>query len=427
MKVCLSDSIYFFNIYCCFLFVLLVGSVLWSSEKVKLELSREHYTQKVANYANTLKQLIVSDDIYDNDYDAGEWLESQSKLLHLLQSSPSLTAQQQIIQNSIASQSKNVKCLFTKITENKLKNADESIKKLLKSRLMTQLEVISADSMQLSGIVQQDIYNVIKRQVLFILIAIGVSLCTLLYGSFRLTRVFRTSLKEIKTAFEKNHSGSFQKITLSNHSDEFASIVNAFNGMNKKLSETTVSLEVMKKVIEDKTRVLEELSNTDPLTKVANRRALFERGNMELSRENRYHNNLSLILIDCDYFKNVNDKYGHQVGDELLKHICNVCIKEIRSVDFLGRYGGEEFIIILPDCDLKGSIEIAKRIQHSLSENNLIVDNKVLKVTLSMGVSMLTDKHKSFEQLIYDADQAMYVAKEKGRNRIEISGVHSIH
>jgi diguanylate cyclase (GGDEF)-like protein len=397
-----------------------VGSILWSSEKVDLAFSREEYSQKVSNHASILKQLIISDNIYANNYNADNWLILQSKLMNLLESAPELTPKQQVIQNSINSQSISAKRLFSKINENQLIDASESIKQHLKTRLMTQLEVIRADSVQLSNIVQEDIYDVVKRQSLFIFIILAVSILILLYGSGRLTKVFKVSLNEVKNAFENNHSGNFQKIKLSNQSDEFDTIVTAFNLMNHKLSETMVSLAMMKNIVEDRTRVLEQLSNTDPLTKVANRRALFERGDLELSRADRIHNNLTLILLDCDYFKNVNDEYGHQVGDELLKHICKICNQEIRSIDFLGRYGGEEFIIILPDCDIDGGIEIAKRIQKSLKENNLTIEDKELIVTLSMGISMLTDENETFEQLIHKADKAMYTAKENGRNRIEV-------
>ncbi len=420
MNVSLTQRIYFFTLTCCILFIVIVGSILWSSEKVDLAFSREEYSQKVSNHASILKQLIISDNIYANNYNADNWLILQSKLMNLLESAPELTPKQQVIQNSINSQSISAKRLFSKINENQLIDASESIKQHLKTRLMTQLEVIRADSVQLSNIVQEDIYDVVKRQSLFIFIILAVSILILLYGSGRLTKVFKVSLNEVKNAFENNHSGNFQKIKLSNQSDEFDTIVTAFNLMNHKLSETMVSLAMMKNIVEDRTRVLEQLSNTDPLTKVANRRALFERGDLELSRADRIHNNLTLILLDCDYFKNVNDEYGHQVGDELLKHICKICNQEIRSIDFLGRYGGEEFIIILPDCDIDGGIEIAKRIQKSLKENNLTIEDKELIVTLSMGISMLTDENETFEQLIHKADKAMYTAKENGRNRIEV-------
>ena len=427
MKISLSQRIYFFTLSCCLLFTVLVSSILWSSQKVELAFSRENYAHKVENHANILKQLLISGNIYDSNYSADNWLTSQKKLISLLKLAPHLTPQQQTIQNSINSQSQNVKRLFSKINDNKLKNANVVIKNHLKTRLMTQLEIIRADSVHLSTIVQKDIHNVIKRQALFIVSILAVSIFILLYGSFRLTKIFRTSLDEIKSAFEKNHSGHFQKIQLSNHSNEFDSIVKAFNLMNIKLNDTTVSLEQVKKIVDDKTHVLEQLSNTDPLTKVANRRALYERGDMELSREHRTHNNLSLILLDCDYFKNINDQFGHQVGDELLKHVCNICNQEIRDIDFLARYGGEEFIIILPDCDLNGGVEIANRIQNSLAKNILTIAKKEINVTLSIGISMLSDKHKNFEQLIKDADKSMYLAKNNGRNRIEIAGEHSLH
>lgn len=427
MKISLSKRIYFFTMSCCLLFAVIVSSILWSSQKVELAFSRNNYAQKVENHTNILKQLITSDDIYDINYNADNWLLSQSKLVNLLKSAPILTPQEQTIQNSIIRQSNNVKRLFNKISENKLKNANKTIKKHLQTRLMTQLEIIRADSLQLSTIVQSDIHGVIKREAATIILILSVSFFILFYGAFQLTHIFRTSLNEVKSAFEKNHSGHFQKIQLSNYSDEFEVIVLAFNLMNHKLSETTVSLTEMKKIVEEKTHVLEQLSKTDPLTQVANRRALFERGNIELAREQRTHNPLSLMLLDCDYFKVINDQFGHQVGDELLKHICNICAQEIRDIDFLARYGGEEFVIIVPDCDLNGGAEIAKRVQEALVNQCLKIDNKDICITLSIGISTLTNKHRTFEQLIIDADKAMYQAKEKGRNRIEVSVEHGVH
>lgn len=427
MKISLSQRICFFTISCCLLFALLVSSILWSSQKVELAFNRQQYAHNVANHANILKQLIISDNIYESNYSADNWLTSQSKLINLLKLAPNLTPQQQTIQNSINSQSLNAKRLFNKINENQLKNADEAIKKHLKTRLMTQLEIIRSDSVQLSTIVQQDIHNVIKQQVLFIISILAVSIFILLYGSFRLIKIVKTSLNEVKKAFEKNHSGDFQKIELSNHSNEFENIVIEFNSMNHKLSETMVSLGVMKNIVEERTMVLEQLSKTDPLTEVANRRALYERGDIELSRAQRTNKDLTLILLDCDYFKNVNDQYGHQFGDELLKHVCKICNQEIRDIDFLGRYGGEEFIIILPDCDLNSGVEIAKRIQSSLAKNSIRIEDIEIHMTLSIGVCMLSDKHTNFEQLVNDADQSMYLAKNNGRNRIEVAKEHRLH
>jgi diguanylate cyclase (GGDEF)-like protein len=409
------------------LLIILVGSILWSSQNIELAFIRDNYAKAVENHANILKQHIISDNIYRSNYNTEHWLASQKKLINLLKLAPSLTPQQQIIQNSINSQSQNVKQLYNKIYENKLVDANETIKNHLITRLMTQLEIIRADSVHLSMISQRDIHKVIKRQVLFIIYTIAVSIFILLFSSFRLVKIFKTSLEEVKVAFKKNHSGRYQKIELSNYSDEFESIVSAFHEMNYKLSETTFSLGQMKKIVDDRTHDLEHLSNTDPLTKIANRRALFERGSLEFSRQHRTRKNLTLILLDCDFFKSINDEYGHQIGDEVLKHICKICNQEIRDIDFLARYGGEEFIIILPDCDLNGGFETAKRIQRSLAKEPLNIGNKEIKVTLSIGLSMLNGKHDNFEQLINDADKAMYLAKSNGRNRIEVIEEHNLH
>ncbi len=427
MNMSLLQQIFFFTLGCCFLFVLLLGSVIWSSQVIELAFSRNNYAQQLTKQTNTLKQLVANDNIYANNYSISDWQSFEVKLTALLKSSPKLTEQQQTIQISLQSQNESLKSLFTLINKNKLKNASEAIKTYLKAKLMKQLEAIRSDSLQLSAIAQKDIYNTIKKQAFVIIAVSAISIIALLFGAFTLTYIVRKSLNEVKRAFETNHSGDYQNIQLSHHSQEFDSIAEAFNIMNEKLSESTVSLTVMEKIVEERTRVLEQLSNTDPLTKVANRRALFERANMEFSRAMRSKNKLTLVLLDCDFFKNVNDEFGHLFGDKLLIHICKICGQEIRDIDFLARYGGEEFIIVLPNCDITGGIETANRIQNSLAKHRLIIEGKEVCVTLSIGVCMLSERHKSLEQLINDTDKAMYQAKENGRNRIEILAAPNLH
>jgi diguanylate cyclase (GGDEF)-like protein len=419
MKLSLQQQIYFFTTSSCLLFIMLVISILWSTQVIDLASKREIYAHKIEAQTNTLEQFIISENIYASNYNAKAWYSLERKFKETLRLVPRLTPQQNTIQNSIESQNENVVRLFNVINKNKLKNADKIIKKHLKIRLLTQLEAIRSDSLQLSNIVRKDISNTIRNQIIFVLSILALVIITLVYGASRLVKIFRTSLKEVKIAFEKNHSGHFQKIQLSNKSEEFNSIAIAFNVMNEKLSATTVSLESMKKIVEERTHELELLSNTDPLTKIANRRALFERGNAEFSRVERTKSQLALIMIDCDFFKNVNDQYGHLFGDEVLKNLCNVCTKEIRNIDFFARYGGEEFIILLPDSDLNGAIETAKRIQRSLAKNGTTFEGESVSVTVSIGICTVNDKHDSFEQLINDADIAMYKAKANGRNRIE--------
>ena len=415
MNISLLQRIFFFTLGCCFLFILLLGSVIWSSQAIELAFSRNHYAQQLTNQTNTLKQLVANDNIYDSNYSINDWQSLEVKLTALLKSSPQLTEQQQTIQNSLQSQNESyneilynkpqnesLKSLFTLINKNKLKNASEIIKKHLKTKLMIQLEAIRSDALHLSAIAQKDIYNTIKKQAILIISVSAVSILALIFGAFTLTSIVRKSLNEVKRAFEKNHCGDYQNIQLSHHSQEFDSIAEAFNTMNEKLSESTVSLSEMKKIVDERTHVLEQLSKTDPLTKVANRRALFERANMEFSRAMRSKSKLTLLLLDCDFFKNVNDEFGHLFGDELLIHICNICGQEIRDIDFLARYGGEEFIIVLPNCDIAGGIETANRIQNSLARHCVAMAGKKICVTL-------------------------YLAKENGRNRIEVLPAPNLH
>jgi len=422
MKLSLQQHIYSFTLSNCLFFIVFVISILWSIQVVEVALERERYANKIENHANILKQFISSEDIYASDYNTDSWLALDREFSELLRLTPSLTPQQQTLQNSIQSQNKNVLRLFNAINKNKLKNADDSIKTHLKVRLITQLEAMKSDSIQLFSIVQTDINNVIRQQVIFILSIISISLFILVYGALKLVQIFKTSLNEVRLAFVKNRSGNFQKIQLSNQSEEFDSIANAFNDMNKELSETTVSLESMKKIVAERTQVLEQLSNTDPLTKVANRRALFEKGNAEFFRVQRTKSPLAVMLLDCDLFKNINDQFGHLFGDDILKHICKICTEEIRNIDFFARYGGEEFILILPESKLSGAVKTAERIQHALANNCVTFEGKDVYVTLSIGICAVNDNHVNFEQLIKDADAAMYKAKKNGRNRIEVIG-----
>ena len=420
MKLSLQQHIYFFTLSSCLFFIVLVISILWSIQVVEVAIERERYAHKVESHSNILKQFIRSEDIYVENYNTDSWETLERKFDELLELTPALTSEQQTIQNSIKSQNKNVIRLFETINQNQLENADDRIKEHLKLRLITQLEAINSDSKQLFNIVQKDINIAIKQQVTFVLVILSLSLSVLLYGAFKLVRIFRTSLNEVKLAFTKNRCGNYQNIQLSNTSEEFESIANAFNDMNTELSETTVSLASMKKTVAERTKVLEQLSNTDPLTKVANRRALFERGNAEFSRIQRTKNKLTLILLDCDLFKNINDQYGHLFGDQVLQHICAVCSEEIRNIDFFARYGGEEFIIILPESELSGAIKTAARIQSSLANKAIVFEGTDVYVTLSVGICEVTQQHRSFEEMIKDADTAMYRAKENGRNRIEV-------
>ncbi len=171
---------------------------------------------------------------------------------------------------------------------------------------------------------------------------------------------------------------------------------------------------------------LKHLGLTDSLTGIHNRRYIDQRLNEEIARSQREHSALSCLYIDIDYFKNVNDQFGHQSGDIVLRVISACIKKELRLSDALGRFGGEEFIVLLSNTTLDVAILIGERIRTSISEQQvrLVKKKKVISVTASIGVACLIPPEQNFpvdelaQQLITQADQALYRAKSSGRNSV---------
>ena len=167
------------------------------------------------------------------------------------------------------------------------------------------------------------------------------------------------------------------------------------------------------------------LASVDDLTQLYNRRYFFERFNQEVERAKRYQRPLSCIIMDIDFFKHVNDSYGHLAGDQVLIDIAQILRNNCRQSDLAGRYGGEELIILLPETEAGGAMIIADRIREMIEEHQT-VDGKgaVIGVTVSMGVASLAgaelrniDKN---ERIVQYADDALLLAKKGGRNRIEM-------
>ncbi|MCW8931514.1 MAG: diguanylate cyclase [Gammaproteobacteria bacterium] len=159
---------------------------------------------------------------------------------------------------------------------------------------------------------------------------------------------------------------------------------------------------------------IEELSVTDTLTKLYNRLRLDQKLTEEFYHTRRYHHPLSIIMLDVDHFKEVNDTYGHQVGDFVLIGIADLIRKGIRKTDFVGRWGGEEFLIICPETPAQGAKELAETLRKKLEQRTF---DQVGQKTCSFGVATLNDE-ESVELLLSRADKALYTAKESGRNRV---------
>jgi diguanylate cyclase (GGDEF)-like protein/PAS domain S-box-containing protein len=164
---------------------------------------------------------------------------------------------------------------------------------------------------------------------------------------------------------------------------------------------------------------LERLTRVDFLTNINNRRYFVELAENELIRNKRYNNSSALLMIDIDHFKKVNDKYGHAIGDKALKKITEVCIQTIRTTDFMGRLGGEEFGIYLINTDFDEAIEVAERIRENINNIDIEADDSTkLELSVSIGVTKPLSVDEKLNEIMKRADKAMFKAKHLGRNRV---------
>ncbi|MFQ5343176.1 MAG: GAF domain-containing protein, partial [Anaerolineae bacterium] len=163
---------------------------------------------------------------------------------------------------------------------------------------------------------------------------------------------------------------------------------------------------------------MKELAITDSLTSLYNRRGFFELGRRELERARRFGRPLTAIMFDLDHFKRVNDAYGHATGDQVLAGLAECCRHELREVDLLGRYGGEEFAVLLPESGLTTARPVAERLRRQVERAAIDTDRGPMTITISLGVAMLDETCADLEALLERADQALYAAKQTGRNRV---------
>jgi diguanylate cyclase (GGDEF)-like protein len=163
---------------------------------------------------------------------------------------------------------------------------------------------------------------------------------------------------------------------------------------------------------------VQRLATTDTVTEQYNRRKFFELGELEIRRSRRFQNALSAIMLDLDNFKEINDTHGHGVGDQVLRAIAQRCRASIRVVDILGRYGGDEFAILLPGADLPEAHEIAERIRQTVIQSPILTDRGAVSISISLGVTQAQQEMESLSVLLGRADAALYSAKQGGRNRV---------
>jgi len=167
-------------------------------------------------------------------------------------------------------------------------------------------------------------------------------------------------------------------------------------------------------------RHLEYQTLIDALTGLFNRRAFERKIEEEFERAKRYHHPLSLLIADIDNFKTINDTYGHHAGDHVLKGIAEALRDKSRRSDFASRYGGEEFVLILPETDLENALQAAKKMVAEIKGQSFGTPTRPFSLTISVGISSTSNKdYSEWEEMLQDADQALYLAKNKGKNRAE--------
>ena len=179
---------------------------------------------------------------------------------------------------------------------------------------------------------------------------------------------------------------------------------------------------IERKKMEEKLR---RLATIDSLTNINNRRYFLDLALKEMERSKRYGHPFSLIMLDIDHFKKVNDTYGHSVGDQVLIDFCDTCMKELRESDFMGRLGGEEFAVAIVECDLEKAAILAERIREAVASHTVVIDNEEIRFTVSIGITQMWQDN-DFNSMLESADNALYKAKNNGRNQVQFAEIKPV-
>jgi diguanylate cyclase (GGDEF)-like protein len=167
-------------------------------------------------------------------------------------------------------------------------------------------------------------------------------------------------------------------------------------------------------------RQLKQHATTDALTGLANRRELEKAGAREFRRAQRFDRQLSVMMLDLDHFKSINDTYNHTIGDQVLRHVVSILSEIVRGQDMLFRYGGEEFLLLLPETHEKGAKQLGARICTLVADRAYENPHLRIPVSISIGVSAMLDEDESYQEILVRADQALLQAKRNGRNQVVV-------
>lgn len=243
---------------------------------------------------------------------------------------------------------------------------------------------------------------------------------TMTFNDITYPEDLETSIKQCKEVWEGKYTRrTFEKRYICKNGDIFWAEINLSpicDSSNKITDVIVVVIDItMRKKLEEE---LTKRATTDFLTGLDNRLAFMQKAEEEFKRAARYKSNFALLMIDVDKFKEVNDTYGHIVGDRVLKNVAQVCKKALRESDIIGRIGGEEFAVLLLESNLNTALVAAQRIREKVQDLVIESDEEKIQVTISIGIGIMENGDRSFDEVFKRADDALYEAKRTGRNRI---------
>lgn len=228
------------------------------------------------------------------------------------------------------------------------------------------------------------------------------------------------SLREFALAYRRGYREQKRMMRISDR------LQGDLQSANQRLGDQARELQLLNDALQSENQLREALATelrliatTDVLTGLHTRRHLLELGGLEEKRWRRHHQPLSLLIFDIDFFKRVNDSYGHAAGDEVLRAFADICRETFRASDIVGRFGGEEFLAILPATKTVDAFQIAERLRKRTELETVRFGNADIHFTVSVGVTETRDADQTLEQTIFRADMALYKAKNAGRNRTE--------
>lgn len=227
-----------------------------------------------------------------------------------------------------------------------------------------------------------------------------------------------TPLKQLISAAREIVEGNLDVHLLVKRKDEVGLLTNMFNQMTNSLRTQHAEIMAANQAMQQQNQLLQKLSITDGLTGLYNRTKLNTILAEQLARFRRHHRSFCLLMIDVDYFKNINDKLGHIIGDKILITVASVLLKSIRTIDYAARYGGDEFMIVLTETNAQEAIKTAERIRTKVNAVCLAFKEHPIHITLSIGITQSCRADTTSNDLIARADAALYKAKELGRDRV---------